>query len=213
MSVVRVGLRADSWSVNKKRVRRPWRDEGLRVVRRKRKKPLRGKGHVGAFCPIRPNVLWALDFQFNQTTDARTLKLFNVIDEYTRERPAILVDRNIDTDKVATLDRIAAERGAPKYIRCDNGPELIAAAVADWCRFNTSNLTVAERMDRELQRPAPRRGPRRRAVRLLARGTRRDRRLADRLQHEPPHSSLGYLTPTEYANRWHQHQQPQPKLS
>ena len=53
---------------------------------RKRKKPLRGIGMpVGAMCPIRPNVVWALDFQFDQTSDGRMLKLLNVVDEFTRE--------------------------------------------------------------------------------------------------------------------------------
>jgi putative transposase len=93
---------------------------------------------VGAFCPVRPDVVWALDFQFDTTADGRTLKLLNVIDEYTRECPAILVDRSIDADGVvAVLDRLVAERGAPGYVRFDNGPEFIAGAIADWCRFNT----------------------------------------------------------------------------
>lgn len=93
---------------------------------------------VGAMCPIRPNALWALDFQFDVTADGRTLKLLNIVDEYTRECPAIVVDRHIDADRVvATLDRLAVERGsAPGFVRFDNGPEFIAAAVADWCRFN-----------------------------------------------------------------------------
>ncbi len=52
--------------MNDKRVRRLWRDEGLRVPTKKRKKRLTGIGtHVGAMCPIRPNALWALDFQFD----------------------------------------------------------------------------------------------------------------------------------------------------
>ena len=186
------GLRAEGWTVNHKRVRRLWRDEGLRVVHRRRKKPLRGEGHVGGFCPIRPNVLWALDFQFDQTADARTLKLFNVIDEYTRECPAIVVDRSIDADKVvATLDRIAAERGAPAYVRFDNGPEFIARGRGlvpvqrHDDRVHRTGIAVAERVDRKLQRPATRRAAERRAVRQPARGTSRDRRLAHRLQHEP----------------------------
>ena len=87
---------------------RLWRQEGLRVPYRKGKKPLRGNGHVGHFCPVQPNVLWAMDFQFDQTTDARTLKLFNFIDEYTRECPVIVVERSINGDLVvATLDRLA----------------------------------------------------------------------------------------------------------
>jgi putative transposase len=87
---------------------------------------------------VAPNALWAMDFQFDTTADGRTLKLFNVIDEFTREALAIEVDRSIDADKVvAVLDRLAATRRAPAVVRFDNGPEFIAHAVADWCRFNT----------------------------------------------------------------------------
>ncbi len=124
--------------VNDKRIQRLWREEGLKVPYRKRKKPHRGIGTaVGAMCPIAPNALWALDFQFDTTVDGRILKLLNIVDEYTRECPAIVVDRSIDADKVvATLDRIALQRGYPAFVRFDNGPEFIANAVADWCRFN-----------------------------------------------------------------------------
>jgi putative transposase len=132
--------RKAGWVVNDKRVQRLWRSEGLKVPYRKRKKPHRGLGTaVGAMCPIAPNALWALDFQFDTTVDGRTLKLLNVIDEYTRECPAIVVDRSIDADRVvACLDRLAIERGrSPAFVRFDNGPEFIAKAVADWCRFNS----------------------------------------------------------------------------
>ena len=102
--------RREGWQVNDKRIQRLWREEGLRVPYRKRKKPLRGVGTaVGAMCPIAPNALWALDFQFDITVDGRTLKLLNIVDEFTRECPAIVVDRSIDADRVvATLDRLAA---------------------------------------------------------------------------------------------------------
>ena len=124
--------------VNNKRIQRLWREEGLKVPYRKRKRPHRGIGTaVGAMCPAAPNALWALDFQFDTTADGRTIKLLNIVDEYTRECPAIVVDRSIDADKVvATLDRIMLTRGAPAFVRFDNGPEFIASAVADWCRFN-----------------------------------------------------------------------------
>ena len=134
-----IAARKAGWRVNNKRIRRLWRDEGLRVPQKKRKKRLTGIGaHVGAMCPIRPNALWALDFQFDTTVDGRTLKMLNVIDEFTREALAIEVDRNIDADDVVNvLDRLARQRGsAPAFVRFDNGPEFIAIAVADWCRFN-----------------------------------------------------------------------------
>lgn len=58
---------------------------------------------VGAMGPIRPNALWGLDLQFDVTADGRTLELLNVVDEYTRECPAIVVDRHIDADRVGSL--------------------------------------------------------------------------------------------------------------
>jgi len=125
------------WAVNSKSIHRLWREEGLRVPYRKHKRPLRGIGApVGAMCPIAPNVVWALDFQFDQTSDGRILKLLNVIDEYSRECLAIDVARSIDADGVVRcLDRLAATRGAPRYVRFDHGPEFIAFAVAKWCRL------------------------------------------------------------------------------
>jgi putative transposase len=81
--------------------------------------------HVGTRLPVRHHYRWS------------TIKLLNIVDEYTRECPAIVVDRSIDADRVvATLDRLSVTRGTPAFVRFDNGPEFIAAAVADWCRFN-----------------------------------------------------------------------------
>ena len=86
----------------------------------------------------RPNHVWALDFQFDQTADGRVLKLLNIVDEHTREALAIVAARSINADATAsTLEGIVARRGtAPGYIRCDNGPELTANALRDWCRFS-----------------------------------------------------------------------------
>lgn len=113
--------RRDGHRVNDKRVQRLWRAEGLKVPYRKRKKPHRGIGvNVGTFCQAAPNALWAMDFQFDTTADHRALKLLNIVDEFTREAVAIVVDRSIDADKVvATLDAIAFTRGAPAFVRFD----------------------------------------------------------------------------------------------
>lgn len=117
--------RRAGWKVNNKRIRRLWREEGLRVPQRRRKKRLTGIGvAVGAMSPIRPNVIWAMDFQFDTTADGRTVKMLNVIDEFTREALAIEVDRSIDADGVVdVLDRLALKHGAPHYVRFDNGPD------------------------------------------------------------------------------------------
>jgi len=95
--------------------------------------------------------VWALDYQFDQTTDARTLKLLNIVDEHTREALTIQVDRRIDADAtVAVLDRLVAERGTtPRFIRCDIHSEWRADGT--WgsgrpCRFvgdRRSSVTAA----------------------------------------------------------------------
>ena len=104
--------RRAGWKVNNKRIRRLWREEGLRVPQRRKKKRLTGIGvAVGAMSPIRPNVIWAMDFQFDTTADGRTLKMLNVIDEFTREALAIDVDRAIDADGVVdVLDRLTLQQ-------------------------------------------------------------------------------------------------------
>ncbi len=76
-----------------------------------------------------------MDFQFDATTDGKALKLLNIIDEYTREYLATLVDRSIDAEGViSALDGIVAERGTPAYIRMDNGPEFISHALERWAK-------------------------------------------------------------------------------
>ena len=82
--------RRAGWKVNNKRIRRLWREEGLRVPQRRRRKRLTGIGvAVGAMSPIRPNVIWAMDFQFDTTADGRTVKMLNVIDECRTLRAAL----------------------------------------------------------------------------------------------------------------------------
>ena len=66
----------------------------------------------------RPNQVWALDFQHDQTADGRVIRLLNVVDEFTREALEMLVERSIDAERtVSVLERLVAERGAPEYLR------------------------------------------------------------------------------------------------
>ncbi len=76
--------------------------------------------------------------RFDVTADGRSLKLLNVIDEFTREALATDVDRSLNADDVvAALEWLVAVRGrAPAFVRFDNGPKFVANAVADWCRFS-----------------------------------------------------------------------------
>jgi putative transposase len=204
------------WRVNDKRIHRLWRAEGLRVPYRKRKRPLRGIGvALGAFCPIRPNVVWALDFQFDQSADGRNLKLLNVIDEYSRECLAIEVERAIDADGVvACLERLAIERGAPAYVRFDHGPEFIAFAVADWCRFNGTDTVFIdpgspwqngwiESFNGRL-RDEYLNGQRFDSL-LEAQVLLEDWRIDYNMNR--PHSAHGWLTPVEFVEAWLHRQQ------
>jgi putative transposase len=93
----------------------------------------------------RPNHVWALDYQHDATEDGRELKFLNVVDEFTREALAIEVDRSIDAEEtVAVLKRLAAERGAPANLRADNGPELTAAVLREWCRLGKTDTAYIE---------------------------------------------------------------------
>lgn len=135
------------WHVNRKRVQRLWREEGLRVPARRRKRRRLGESTVPAdrLRVERPGRVWAIDFRFDQTVQRRALKLLNVVDEFTREALAMEVATSITADDtVRTLDRLARERGAPAHVRCDNGPELTAHALGDWCRFSRAETAFIE---------------------------------------------------------------------
>jgi putative transposase len=79
--------------VNHKRIRRLWREEGLRRPARTRKRRRVAAGVTERLRAQRPNQVWAIDFQFDQTADGRRLKLANIVDEHTREALAIRVGR------------------------------------------------------------------------------------------------------------------------
>jgi putative transposase len=143
-----VQLREAGWAANRKAVQRLWREEGLRVPTQRRKRQRLGSSSTPAvrLTAEHPDHVWALDYQFDQTEDGRRSKLLNVVDEHTRETLTITVDRRIDADAtVAFLDRLVAERGrSPRFVRCDNGPELTANALRDWCRFNRAGTSYIE---------------------------------------------------------------------
>jgi putative transposase len=157
----------------------------------------------------------AIDYQFDQTTDIKTLKLLNVTDEFTKETLAIEVQRSITADDTVTvLERLVARRGrASDFLRMDNGPELTANALRDWCRFSGSGTAYIE--------PG---SPWENPFIESFNGKLRDELLnveafeslleaqvlAEdfRIEYNTyrPHSSLGHLTPAEFAERWQANQ-------
>ena len=203
-------LREEGWIVNRKKIQRLWREEGLRVPQRKRKRQRLGESTVPAkrLRAEHPNHVWAIDFQFDTTTDGRTLKLLHVVDEHTREALAIRVARSIDADHaVRVLDQIVCERGrGPELVRMDNGPEMTANALRDWCRHGGAGRSYIE-PGSPWQNPFVESfGSRVRdevlAVEafdslLEARTVIEDWRSI--YNHQRPHSSLGWKPPAAYA--------------
>ena len=212
-------VRREGWVVNRKKVQRLWREEGLRVPKRRKRQRL-GTSTTPAdrLRAIRPDHVWALDYQFDVTATGGVIKVLHVVDEFTRESLADLVDHSIDADAtVACLDKIVDTRGRhPTFIRCDNGPELTANALRDWCRFTGCGTSYIEP-------GSPWENPW-----VESYGSRiRDELLAieqfDTLLEAQiligdwqieyntyrPHSALGMLTPAEFADHWRQTNQPQ----
>jgi len=125
--------RGEGWAMNHKKLQRLWREEGLRVPQRRRRKRIGTSTTTTTPTADAPNTVWAVDFQFDATTDGRPLKIVSIVDEHTRECLGGLVERSITADTlIDQLDVIAAGRGYPTVLRCDNGPELACAAMADW---------------------------------------------------------------------------------
>jgi transposase InsO family protein len=116
-------LRQAGWAVNKKRVERIWRREGLKVPRRQ---PKKGRlwlndGSCLRLRPERPNHVWAYDFVEDRTHDRRKFRMLCVVDEFTREALAIKVDRKLGSAEVLeTLAELMLQRGVPAHIRSDN---------------------------------------------------------------------------------------------
>jgi len=128
-------LRQDGWQVNHKRVQRIWRKEGLQVPYRHRIKKTLGNSANACFVKKAEfmNHVWTYDFIEDRTEDGRKLKFLTVLDEWTRESPAIEVGYSITSkDVISVLEYLFAVRGTPRFIRSDNGPEFIADAVKRW---------------------------------------------------------------------------------
>ena len=129
--------RAEGWVVNHKKIQRLWRDEGLRVPQRRRRKRV-GSSTADPLTADAPNVVWAVDFQFDADEQGRPIKICSIVDEHTRECIGGFVERSIIAARLtAHLEDLVAVRGAPAVLRSDNGPEFISEAMTDWAGTRT----------------------------------------------------------------------------
>lgn len=199
-------LRRDE-PVNHKRVYRLYREEGLALPRRRRRK-LKRPGRQGPEHPKKCHELWAMDFVHDSLVDGRSLRALTVLDVYSRQCLAIEVDLSLPAVRVTrVLDRIIETTGVPDQIRVDNGPEFVSREMARWAQNH--------RVDLDHIQPGK---PTQNAFIESFNGTFREECLNEnwferlvqarttieqyRIDYNEvrPHSSLGGLTPTEFAN-------------
>lgn len=194
--------------VNHKRLFRVYRDAGLSVKRKKRKRLVR----LGqpAFVATVPNQQWSIDFVHDRMANGRTVRVLTVVDTFTRECLALEVDTSLPSRRVTrALDAVIATRGTPQRIRLDNGTELTSRHFLCWGLDHRIELNHIE--------PGK---PVQNAFIESFNGRLRDeclntswfRNLWDarcrieawrnEYNNERPHSSLQYRTPNEFAQSW-----------
>ncbi len=194
--------------INLKKVQRLWREEGL-TRKTPRRQVRRGKTTMPVVKANEPNHVWSIDFQYDVTRDGRPIKIASMVDEFTRESLLDIVERSIDADQLAkALTTVFAARGVPRVLRMDNGPEFISKRLQRLCgkRIGMAyippgtpwNNGYVESFNNHRRRECLRRHDF--ANLIEARHTITEFHRDYNLHHR--HSSLGYLTPVEYAEQW-----------
>ncbi|MGB0571931.1 MAG: DDE-type integrase/transposase/recombinase [Alphaproteobacteria bacterium] len=128
-------LRIEGWKVNHKKVERIWREEGLQLSQRhkKRRRLYHKDSSIIRLRPAHPNHVWSIDFVHDKLDSGRSCKMLIVLDEYTRQALAVTVRARMTADDVLeALYPLLLRHGIPEYIRSDNGPEFVAQAIQDW---------------------------------------------------------------------------------
>jgi putative transposase len=217
-------LRREGRVVNRKRVQRLWREEGLRVPRRHASAAgaTAATRTVHVDVPCVPGRYGRSTSSSTRPTTGGSSKSLNIVDEFTRQALVTHVARSCDADGVLTvLDRLQAEHGAPGFLRMDNGPEMIATALKDWCRFNTAGTIY-------IDPGSPWQNPYVESFNSRMRDehwnveeftTLTEAQILTeqwRIEYNTirPHSALAGHPPDEYAERWRtENKQPTPTLS
>lgn len=204
-------LKAEQWAVSRETVRRLRKCAGLQVIKKARKRRPVG---VSTTTPTRaeyPNHVWSYDFVHDETTDGRRLKCLTVLDEYTRESVAIHCARSITAgDVVQVLQWLCTYRGAPVYVKSDNGPEFMAQRVTSWLgEQHVETHFIAPGSPWQNGHNESFNGVFRDGClnRWLFSSVQEARRIInhwrEEYNHERPHGALQGLTPVAFAARYH----------
>jgi putative transposase len=138
---IRVFLRRQGYPMSRQRVYRLWKLAGLQLPRRRPRRRVAARRPRPL--PARmPNQVWAYDFVFDACANGQQLKSLTIIDEFTRECLAIDVAGSIrSAGVIEVLARLISVRGAPTYLRSDNGPEFVSQAILEW--LHKERITTA----------------------------------------------------------------------
>ena len=130
-------LRMEGWRVNHKKVERLWREEGLQLPQRhkKRKRLYHKDSSIIRLRPQYPNHIWSVDFVHDRLSNGRPYKMLTVLDEYTPQALCVVARPRMGSAEVLeALYPLLLRHGKPTYIRSDNGPEFIATALQTWLK-------------------------------------------------------------------------------
>ena len=130
-------LRIEGWRVNHKKVERLWREEGLKLPERhkKRRRLYHKDSSVIRLRPTHANHIWAIDFVHDKLSNGRSYKMLTVLDEYTRQALCVEVKDKMNSDDVLeVMHRLLLKYGKPEFIRFDNGGEFVAEHLQEWLR-------------------------------------------------------------------------------
>jgi putative transposase len=201
-------LRREGFKVNHKRVERLYREEGLSLRRRRRRKNL---SHVRVVSkpPDGANQTWAVDFVHDTLANGRCFRVLTIIDQWSRESPALEVDFSLTGERVAMVfSRLSETRGLPAVIQSDHGSEFISRQLDQWAYEHGVRLQFIEPGKPIQNAFIESFNGRFREECLnehvfvsLADARRKIEQWRIAYNQERPHSSLGYLTPHEFATR------------
>ena len=125
-------LKREGLVINHKRTERIYSEEGL-ALRKKRRRKGAARARETVPSPVRLNQRWSMDFVSDSTVAGRRFRALAIVDDYSRECPAIEVDTSLGGARVVgVLERLADTRGLPEVITVDNGPEFAGKAMDEW---------------------------------------------------------------------------------
>lgn len=138
---IHILLQREGWKVNHKRIFRLYREEGLNLRQKSKRKKLSSPRVIEKVNASQLNQCWAMDFVSDQMFNGKRFRALTILDIYSRECLAIHVDKSIKGEMVAdVLENLKESRGLPEKIKVDNGPEFISKALDAWAYFNKIQL-------------------------------------------------------------------------